>query len=110
MPRIFPKGHKTHAEGMRVFEAHDKANIIFKGYMENHKQVFEQFKQWFNRFGNLQQKIVKRDKAQEKFKHYYEKLSTMRKERTQKINNVPGYNESPPAIKDAEVLARVIQF
>lgn len=46
--------------------------------MKTQKEGFESFKTWFSLFNAVSQKIKNRDKAQENFKHYYEKIHKLR--------------------------------
>jgi hypothetical protein len=107
LPNIFPVDHKDFSECATITKAHIKSDNIYGAHLKDQKEVYGAFRAWYDKFIALSTKVRNRDKAQDKFRHYYEKVAKLRKERLQKQNSVPGYPESKQATQEAEIVARV---
>lgn len=65
--------------------------------MQNHKITSQQFKEFFQKFDVMFMKLKQRDKSLASFKHYFDKIRSLREEHHHIIKNMTGAAAPDPA-------------
>ena len=106
--KMFPDGHKMNLEAQKIFKAHQEGNVHYGEFLKSQKALYAQFKQFFDKFKVVGEKIKLRDKSLNQFKHYYEKLNDMNRKKTSGNVHSSGLLGGLKKEKGEDVLARVL--
>lgn len=79
---MFPKEHSFYEDGAKIAAAHTDAKKHFQEVDKHTKAIMNHFKQWEQKFGDLEKIIKERDEAHHKYYHYVDKLPEMQKKKS----------------------------